>query len=116
MDKRFFFLNIYFLNNFLLKLKINTYNDSDYFLNLNDGTFIFSCFEGIKRYLIKTMEELPQIIKLNSNYDYDDDYYDYCDYNYQDYCEKIVYLYKLKDGRIASCYKNGNIIIINIKF
>ena len=108
-------LNIYSLNNFHLKLKINTYNDSDYFLNLNDGTFIFSCFEGIKRYLIKTMEELPQIIKLNSNY-YDDDYYDYCDYNYQDYCEKIVYLYKLKDGRIAACYKNGNIIIINIKF
>ena len=109
-------LNIYSLNNFHLKLKINTYNDSDYFLNLNDGTFIFSCFEGIKRYLIKTMEELPQIIKFNSNYYYDDDYYDYCDYNYQDYCEKIVYLYKLKDERIVACYKNGNIGIINLKF
>ena len=81
-------VNIYSLNNFHLKLKINTYNDTDYFLNLNDGTFIFSCFEGMKRYLIKTMEELPQIIKFNSNY-YDDDYYDYCDYDYENYVNYI---------------------------
>ena len=111
----YFHLNIYSLNNFHLKLKINTYNDTDYFLNLKDGTFIFSCFEGMKRYLIKTMEELPQIIKFNSNY-YDDDYYDYCDYDYENYCEKIVYLYQLNDGRIVACYKNGNIYIINLKF
>ena len=108
-------INIFSLNNFHLKLKINIYNDTDYFLNLNDGTFIFSCFEGMKRYLIKTMEELPQIIKFNSNY-YDDDYYDYCDYDYENYCEKIVYLYQLNDGRIVACYKNGNISIINLKF
>ena len=111
----YFHLNIYSLNNFHLKLKLNTYNDTDYFLNLKDGTFIFSCFEGMKRYLIKTMEELPQIIKFNSNY-YDDDYYDYCDYDYENYCEKIVYLYQLNDGRIVACYKNGNISIINLKF
>ena len=111
-----FHLNIYSLNNFKLKIKINTYNDTDYFMNLNDGTFIFSCFEGIKRYLIKKLEELPQIIKFNTNYDDIDYYYDYYDIDYEYYCEKIVYLYRLKDKRIVACFKNGNIEIINLKF
>ena len=108
-------LNIYDINNFQFKLKIKTYNDIDYLINLNDGTFIFSCFGGIKRYLIKTMEELPQIIKFNTNNFFES--YDYYDYDYDDYyAEKVVYLYQLKDKRIVVCYKDGNIEILNIKY
>ena len=109
-----FYLNIYSLNNFGLKLRIRNYNDIDYLLNLSDGTFIVGCFEGIKRYLIKTMEELPQLVKFKNSYYYDDcDYYDY-DYDY--YREEVTFLYKLNNGRIAACYKDGTIEILNIKF
>jgi hypothetical protein len=83
-------------------------------MNLNDGTIIFSSFEGIERYLIKTMEELPQLVKFNNNDLYDEYYDSYYDYDY--YNEKVVFLYKLKDKRIVACYKNGTIEIINIKF
>ena len=107
-------LNVYNLDNFLLKLKIRTYNDIDFFLNLNDGTFIFSCFEGIKRYLIKTMEELPQLIKFNNNNYYED--YDYYDYDYDYYRETVTFLYELKDKRIVACHKEGTIDILNLKF
>ena len=109
-----FYLNIYSLNNFVLKLRIRNYNDIDSLLNLNDGTFIVGCFEGIKRYLIKTMEELPQLIKFNSNYFYED--YDYYDYDYECNREAITFLYKLKNERIVACYKDGTIEILNIEF
>ena len=109
-----FHINIYDINNYKLKYKIRSYNDTDYFMNLNDGTIIFSSFEGIERYLIKTMEELPQLVKFNNNDLYDEYYDSYYDYDY--YNEKVVFLYKLKDKRIVACYKNGTIEIINIKF
>jgi len=109
-----FYLNIYNLNNFVLKLRIRNYNDIDSLLNLNDGTFIVGCFEGIKRYLIKTMEELPQLIKFNSNFFYED--YDYYDYDYECNREAITFLYKLKNERIVACYKDGTIEILNIEF
>ena len=109
-----FHINIYDINNYKLRYKIRSYNDTDYFMNLNDGTIIFSSFEGIERYLIKTMEELPQLVKFNNNDLYDEYYDSYYDYDY--YNEKVVFLYKLKDKRIVACYKNGTIEIINIKF
>ena len=106
--------NIYNINNFEFILKIKNYNDIDFLLNLNDGTFIVSCFEGIKRYLIKTMEELPQLINFNNNNYYED--YDYYDYDYDYYRETVTFLYELKDKRIVACHKEGTIDILNLKF
>ena len=115
VDNNLLYLNIYSLHNFVLKLRIRHYDNIDFLLNLNDGTFIIGCYKGIKRYLIKTMEELPQLVNLNNDdfYEDDDDYNDYdLDYN----SEKITFLYKLKNERIVACYKDGKIEILNIKF
>ena len=109
-----FYINIYNIDNFELKIKIKNYHDIDFLLNLNDGTIIMSCFKGIKRYLIKTMEELPQLIKFNDNNFYID--YEYYDYDYNFNRKKIILLYKLKNKRIAACYKDDAIEIFNIKF
>ena len=109
-----FYINIYNIDNFELKIKIKNYHDIDFLLNLNDGTIITSCFKGIKRYLIKTMEELPQLIKFNDNNFYID--YEYYDYDYNFNRKKIILLYKLKNKRIAACYKDDAIEIFNIKF
>ena len=83
---------------------------------MNDGTILLVDFYEIKRLLIKTMEELPILLNLNNEYndEYYTDYYgDYYDYHYND---KIVYIYKLKDGRFILCYCNGTINICKIKF
>jgi len=107
------YFRIFDINKFKSKLIVKNYSTNDFLLNMNDGTIIQSNYSGIKRYLIKTMEELPNLIQINN--DEDDYYYDY--YNsYDSYVEKITYMYKLKDGRIITCYQNGRIEICNLKF
>ena len=93
------------INNFKIKLIIKK-NDVIYFsLNLNDGTIIQSNSKGVKRFLIKTMEELPY---PNNNIDYHDKRY---------YSSKIiVYMYKLKDGKFILAYEKGKIELCNFKF
>ena len=104
------------LNKYKTKLKIKNRSNCDYLLNMNDGTILLVDFYEIKRLLIKTMEELPILLNLNNEYndeyytDYYGDYYD-CHYN-----DKIVYIYKLKDGRFILCHCNGTINICKIKF
>ena len=56
------------------------------------------------------MEELPNLIQINND---NDDYYNI---SYNSYDERITYLYKLKDGRVITCYQNGRIEICNLKF
>lgn len=102
-----YYYKIFDLDTFKFKLNIKDYSSADFLLNMNDGTFIFSCIYGIKRFLIKTMEELPKLIKFDN-----DDFYDYYESDY--YSEKIIYIYKLKDGRIVFCHQNGKIEINNI--
>ena len=107
------YLKIIEINNFKTKLIIKSNNTSDFLMNMGDGTIIYSSYYGIHRFLLKTMEELPILIQLNND---DDEYYNDYYYNYDSYVEKIVYLYKLKDGRIITCYQNGKIEICNLKF
>ena len=101
------YLEIFDINKFKTKLTIKCENISEFILKMNDGTIIQSGIYGIKRYLLKTMEELPILLKFNN------DVLGRKVYNPSD---KIVYLYKLKDGRIIICYKNGKIEICNLKF
>ena len=101
------------INKFRIKLIIKSNNISDFLLNMNDGTIIKSSCDGIHRFLLKTMEELPILMQLNAD---EDDYYNEYYTDYDSYTEKIVYLYKLKDGRIIICYENGKIEICNLKF
>ena len=107
------YFRIFDINKFKSKLIVKNYSTNDFLMNMNDGTIIQSNYSGIKRYLIKTMEELPNLIQLNN--DDDDYYYDY--YNsYDSYVEKITYMLKLKDGRVITCYQNGRIEICSLKF
>ena len=107
-------IRIFDINKFKTKLIVKSNTTDDLLLNLNDGTIIKSNYSGIKRYLIKTMEKLPNLIQFNND---DDDYYSYNYYNsYDSYVDKITYMYKLKDGRVITCYQNGRIEICNLKF
>ena len=62
------------------------------------------------------MEELPQLVKFKNNDDYYDDYYDYNYYDSDYYKEEVTFLYKLNNGRIVACHRDGTIEILNIKF
>ena len=78
------------LDFFNIKLKLRNEDKKLYLLNLNDGTFIQSTGDKLKRYFIKTMEELP-LLEQN---DYEDNYDDSLDYNnYND--DIIYYLYNI---------------------
>ena len=59
------------------------------------------------------MEELPDLLQINNN---DDDYYNDYYYSYDSYVERIIYIYRLKDGRIIICYQSGKIEICKLKF
>jgi len=94
------------------KLTMKNQEKKLYLLNLNDGTFIQSTGDKIKRYFIKTMEELPL---LEQNDYYEDNYDDTLDYNnYND--DIIYYLYKLNDGRIVTFHNNGRFEIGYLKY
>ena len=96
------------INLFKYKLTIKNNIDNDFILNINDGTFLQCSYNGIKRFLIKTMEELPMLYRFSSDDDNDS-------YNYENYTEKVVYLYMLKDKRIIVCFQNGKNEICKIK-
>lgn len=108
IDSAFIF-KIVDIKTFKVKFAIKNYISSDFLLNLKDGTLLQASYYGIKRFLIKTMEELPDLIRFRN--DYNDDYY-----NYDYYSDKVIYMYKLRDGSIILCYQNGLIEICNLKF
>ena len=104
--------HIIILNFLNTKLTMKNQEKKLYLLNLNDGTFIQSTGDKIKRYFIKTMEELPL---LEQNDYYEDNYDDTLDYNnYND--DIIYYLYKLNDGRIVTFHNNGRFEIGYLKY
>lgn len=99
------------INNLDFKLTIKNEDKKIFLLNLCDGSFILSTGDEIKRYLIKTMEELPL---LDKNI-YEDNYDDTLDYN--NYNDDIInYIYKLNSGKIIICYKNGRFTSGYLKF
>ena len=76
-----------------------------------DGTFIQSSGFEIKRYFIKTMEELPPLDKIIYEENYDDEL-DFNNYN----DDNICYLYELKNGTIITCYNNGRFTLGYLKY
>ena len=101
------------INTFKIKIIIKYSYNTEFLLNLNDGTIIQGTFYGIKRLLIRTMEELPDLIKYEKDEkvlsnEFDDDY--------NNNNERIVYMFKLKDGKFILCRANEKIEIYNIKF
>lgn len=78
-----YYYKIFALNTFKFKLIFKNYCNADYLLNMNYGTFIFSCIYGIKRFFNKDKGGLPKIIEFNN-----DDFYDYYESDY--YSEKII--------------------------
>ena len=99
------------LDFFNIKLKLRNEDKKLYLLNLKDGTFIQSTGDKLKRYFIKTMEELP-LLEQN---DYEDNYDDSLDYNnYND--DIIYYLYRLNDGKIITFHNNGRFTVGYLKY
>ena len=99
------------LINFDIKLTVKNEEKKIYLLNLFDGTFIQSTGIEIKRYFIKTMEELPPLYKIIYEENYDDEL-DFNNYN----DDNIYYLYELKSGKIISCYNNGRFALGYLKY
>ena len=99
------------LNNFNIKLTVKNEDKKIFLLNLNDGTFIQSTGIEIKRYFIKTMEELPLFDKIifEDNYDDELDFNNYDNFN-------IYYLYQLNSDKIISCYNNGRFTLSYLKY
>ena len=95
------YLKIIHMNTWKIKLSIKENYSMNILLKLFDDTIICSGFDGIQRFNMKTMENLPNLIKLSE----DDDNYYYDDY----YRDDIVYLYQLKNGTIIACFQNGMI-------
>ena len=89
------------INNFKIKLIIKYSYNTEFLLNLNDGTIIQGTFFGVKRLLIRTLEELPDLVE----YEKDED---------ANYTEKIINMYKLKNGKLVLCYENGKVEIYNL--
>ena len=102
-------LKIIDINKFKCKLILKNKENNNFLLNINDGTIIHSSYLGIKRFSIKTMIELPILYLFNNDEDNDS-------YNYENYVEEVIYMYKLKDKRIIVCYQNGKIEICKLKF
>ena len=99
------------LINFDIKLTVKNEEKKIYLLNLFDGTFIQSTGIEIKRYFIKTMEELPLLDKIifEDNYDDELDFNNYDNFN-------IYYLYQLNSDKIISCYNNGRFTLSYLKY
>ena len=95
------YLKIIDMNTWKIKLSIKEDYSMNILLKLFDDTIICSGFDGIQRFNMKTMENLPNLIKLS-----EDDYNYYYDDYYRD---DIVYLYQLKNGTIIACFQNGMI-------
>ena len=96
-----YYLKIIDMNSWKIKLGIKKYSSINFLLKLFDDTIISSEFSGIHRYHVKTMEDLPDILKLSD--DIDDYYYD------EYFRDEIVYLCQFKNGTIIACFQNGMI-------
>ena len=96
-----YYLKIIDMNSWKIKLNIKKSSSINILLKLFDGTILYSGFDGIKRFNMKTMEDLPDLLKLND--DIDDYYYD------EYFRDDIIHLCQLKNGTIIACFQNGMI-------
>ena len=96
-----YYLKIIDMNSWKIKLNIKKSSSINILLKLFDGTILYSGFDRIKRFNMKTMEDLPDLLKLND--DIDDYYYD------EYFRDDIIHLSQLKNGTIIACFQNGMI-------
>ena len=89
------------MNKWKTKLTTKKFSSINQLLKLSDETIIYGGLEGIKRCMMKSMENLPDIIQLVE--DNDDYYYD------EYYRDDIVCLSQLENGAIIACFQNGMI-------
>ena len=95
------------INNLIIKMKYNNDSVCDYLYKLKDGTLIQSGPKGMKRLMIKSMQELPILYTPFNDTEFDHPYNVY---------EKIIYLNELSNGYIIKCVPIGSIYLCKFKF
>ena len=95
------------INNLIIKMKYNNDSVCDYLYKLKDGTLIQSGPKGMKRLMIKSMQELPILYTPFNDTEFDHPYKVY---------EKIIYLNELSNGYIIKCVPIGSIYFCKFKF
>ena len=95
------------INNLIIKMKYNNDSVCDYLYKLKDGTLIQSGPKGMKRLMIKSMQELPILYTPFNDTEFDHPYKVY---------EKIIYLNELSNGYIIKCVPIGSIYLCKFKF
>ena len=108
LSRRTSFYCLHINDNFSVKLIINNKTENDFLLDIKDGTVISSSYLGIKRFLVKTMEQLPILVEFADDEDNDS-------YNYENFVEKVIYMYQLIDKRVIACYQNGKNEVCQLK-
>ena len=95
------------INNFIIKMKYNNNSICDYLYKLKDGTIIQSGPKGMKRIMVKNMQELPILYTPFNDTEFDHPYNVY---------EKIICLNELSNGYIIKCVPIGSIYLCKFKF
>ena len=95
------------INNLMIKMKYNNDSACDYLYKLKDGTLIQSGPKGMKRIMIKNMQELPILYTPFNDTEFDHPYNVY---------EKITCLQELSNGYIIKCVVIGSIYLCELKF
>ena len=95
------------VDNLTTKLKYNIGASTDYLYKLNDGTLIQSGSNGMRRIMIKNLEELPILYTPYNDTEFDHPYKVY---------EKITCLKELFDGHIIKCVVIGTIYLCEFVF
>ena len=95
------------INNLVIKMKYNNDSVCDYLYKLKDGTLIYSGPKGMRRLMIKNMQELPILYIPFNDTEFDHPYNVY---------EKIICLNELSNGYIIKCVPIGSIYLCKFKF
>ena len=95
------------IDNLSIKLKYNIGVSTDYLYKLNDGTLIQSGSNGMRRMMIKNLEELPILYTPFNDTEFDHPYRVY---------EKITCLNELSDRHIIKCVVIGTIYFCEFSF
>lgn len=95
-------LKVYNVNEAQVKISKATEGYITCLICLNDGTFIRGERDGIRRFKISNLEELPPLIQPWDGYDFNHT------------TEHLNYLYQLKNGKVVLCYKDSTIKVCSL--
>ena len=90
-------LNIININKGNITISKQTTGYINCIFKLSDGSIIRGERDGIRRYSINTLDELPPLIEPYD--DYDDDHK----------AEQLNYIYEFSDGKLVLCYRDSHI-------